>query len=202
MRRSDIQRSARQWLWFALADEAWSLEDERIEVADDQRPVGIVEMTTPVAITFARVAVPQGDVTKRSTLTITLYPSALGNAQVCGRRARDLVDSIEAAWTVGMILPPVGAAAEIPLYPSALPLWDFSAVGDDAAASGPPIAYAVADSVTVRDIADPLDDRRWTVVAELRLSWQSGGRSQWGSVIEPIADEFVIAPFDPTPPTP
>lgn len=184
MRRSDIQRSARRWLAFALDDDAWSLEDERIEVADDQRPVAVVEMTTPVATTFARLSVPQGDVSQRATLTASLYPLTTGTAQVCGRRARDLVDALHAAWTFGLILPGV---PELPLYPSALPLWDFAGLADTETVEGPPLAYATADSVTIRDIPDPLDDRRWTVVFELRLSWLTGGRSRWGTEVEPIA---------------
>jgi hypothetical protein len=192
VRREDVQRSARRWLWLALDDDAWSLEDERIEVADDQRPVGIVETTTGLAVGFARTAVPQGDVQKRATLTLTLYPSAAGTAQECGRRARELVDAITDAWTVGIIIP---GAPEVPLYPSALPLWNFGGVADDVTVPGPPVSYAIADSVTVRDIADPLDDRRWTVVAELRVTWWSGGRSRWGSAVpETVDDTLPIGP--------
>lgn len=190
MRRSDVQRSARRWLALALADDAWSLEDERIEVSDDQRPVGIVEATTGLAVAFARTSVPQGDVQKRVTVTCTLYPATTGTAQDCGRRARALVDAITDAWTIGLVLPPVGAVPEVPLYPASLPLWDFGALADDVTVQGAPLAYAVADSVTVRDIADPLDDRRWTVVCELRLTWWSGGRSRWGTAVDPLATKI------------
>jgi hypothetical protein len=184
VRRSDVQRSARRWLALALADDAWSLEDERIEVADDQRPVGIVEATTGLAVAFARSSVPQGDVQKRVTVTMTLYPETTGTGQECGRRARALVDAITDAWTIGLVIPPVGAVVEVPLYPAALPLWDFGALADDVTVQGAPLSYAMADSVTIRDVGDPLDDRRWTVVCELRLTWWSGGRSRWGSAPE------------------
>lgn len=201
MRRSDIQRSSRRWLSFALHGTGdWSLEDERIEVADDERPVGIVEVTTPVSIDFARVSVPQGDVRKRATITCTLYPEATGTAQECGRRARELVDALTDAWAFGLILPPVVPWAEVPLYPAAMPVWDFDGVADVATVEGPPLTYAIAgDTPTVRDIADPLDDRRWTVVFEVRLTWWSGGRSRWGSAVEPPATGVVPPVFHPVP---
>lgn len=197
-----MQRSARRWLALALADDAWSLEDERIEVADDQRPVGIVETTTPVSVEFARVSIPQGDVRKRTTVTVTLYPITSGTAQECGRRARELVDAIEEAWTFGLVVPGAVPGVDPDVFawpPSALPLWDAGLLADDAAVVGGPIAFALADSVTVRDIPDPLDDRRWTVVLELRLTWWSGGRSRKGTAVDPTATRVVPPVFTPAP---
>jgi hypothetical protein len=197
VRRTDVQRSVRRWLWFALADDAWSLEDERIEVADDARPAGYVEASTPVSVEFARVAVPQGDTRKRTTITATLYPVTDGSAQDCGQRARELVDALEQAFTIGLVLP---GDPEVPLYPAVLPLWDFAGVPADATVAGAPLSYADVDSVTVREIADPLDDRRWTVVFEARMSWWSAGRGRIGTAEEPPVGSFgmgappVIAP--------
>lgn len=189
MRRSDVQRSVRRWLALALDDDAWSLEDERIEVEDDQRPMGYVETSTGVSVVFARSAVPQGDVQRRLTMTATLYPALDGTAQECGRRARAVVDVLTDSLAFGLIIP---ETPEVPLYPALLPLWSFAGLSDEQTVQGAPLAYADVDSAVIREIADPLDDRRWTVVFEARVTWWSGGRSRWGSEVEPTTTGVTI----------
>lgn len=193
-----MQRSVRRWLWTALDDTDWTLRDERFEVPDDDRPAGYIEAATPVSAPFARTGVPQGDVQKRVTITASLYPVTSGTAEECGQRARELVDLMEQSMMFGLILP--GEAGppvveELPLAPGMLPLWDFTDVGPEEEPGRVPVAFADVDSITARDVPDPLDDRRWTVIFELRLSWWAGGRSRWGSeepgLVDRVEGEYV-----------
>jgi hypothetical protein len=205
VRLTDVQRSFRRWLWLALADDSWTLRDTRFEVPDDQRPAGYIDVSTPTTTPFARTGIPQGDVQKRVTLTATLYPTTNGSAEETAERASMLADEMDRCITHGVVVPVNGPVPEQALgYPLALPLWNFAGLSlDQAPAPGAvPLTYADVDSVTARPIPDPLDDRRWTVVLELRLSWWTGGRSRWGLDPEPVADD-VPPVFEPvTPPYP
>lgn len=194
MRVADLQRSLRRWLSLALDDDEWTLRDERAEIADDARPAGYVEASTPMTTGFARATVPQGDVQRRITMTQTLYPATTGKPEECGRRARDLADLLDRAVQVGLAIPAgtlepgpglipspalaPGEEAWLVTWPLSIPLWDFSAVSDDEPGPPAPRAAAEVESVTSRAIPDPLDDRRWTVVLELRLTWWAPGRDR------------------------
>lgn len=202
MRLQDAQRSFRRWLWLALGDDAWTLRDARFEVPDDQRPAGYIDVATPTSTPFARATIPQGDVQKRVTLAATLYPVTTGTAEETGERASQLADELDACITHGVVVAAVGATPEQVLgYPLSLPLWDFAGVSLDELPAGEPVAFADVDSVTARPIPDPLDDHRWTVVLELRLSWWAGGRVRRGLEPEPIAVEVppVFVPVVPSP---
>lgn len=205
MRVADLQRSLRRWLVFALDDDTWVLRDERAEIADDERPAGYVEASAPMSLGFARASIPQGAVQRRVTMTATMYPATTGTADECGVRARELADVLDRGVQVGLAVPQgtllpgpgllpspdllPGSTQWLATYPLSIPLWDFAGVAPDEPGPQAPVAAAEVESLTSRAIPDPLDDRRWTVVLELRLSWWAAGRSRLLPTEEPtVAD--------------
>jgi hypothetical protein len=182
----DVQRSIRRWLWMALGDAAWTLRDSRFEVPDDQRPAGYVDQASAVSMPFARSSVPQGDVQMRTTFSLQLYPSVEGSAEDCDARARRLADELGRCVVMGVVVP--GPSPVVLGGPLSLPLWDFEGVSLDELPVGPPVGVADVDSVGARAIPDPLDDRRWTVAVDLRVSWWTGGRSRLSVPEEIVAD--------------
>lgn len=182
-----VHRSVAEWVYAALASDEWTLKDERSEVEDEDRPVVIVEPTGEKATPFARTSYTQGDVQHRDTWTVTAYPVTDGAPQECTRRARLLAEALDAAVTYGILIPADDPEPERQLGgPLTLPLWDFEGLGLGDPRPDDPAGTVFVESHTARPIADPLDDRRWTVVLEMRVTWWWGGRIRRDTAEPPI----------------
>lgn len=206
-----VHRSVTEWVFEAIKLTAaelaadpppsqWNVKDERSEVSDEQRPVVIVEPTGEKTTPFARSSYVQGDVQHADTWTVTCYPITSGAPADCTRRARLLAERLDEAVTYGILVleqagPPVVPEEQLG-GPLTLPLWDFAGVEleDDRPAGQSGVINV--ESHTVRPIADPLDDHRWTVVLEMRLSWWTGGRLRRDTA-EPETAASVPGTFDP-----
>lgn len=186
----DIARSVSRLLAETLG-QPWRLDLERREVRDDERPAGLIEVGQ-VRTRRARTSVPQGDVEEFAPLTLTLYP-ALDEPQVAGRAARLLAAKLTRLITVGADGPLLTSGRRAS-GPERWPLYDYSAVklsGTAAERRGPARAHDVLwlEDYGVRAIQDPADARRWTVVADVRLSWERPGAIVPGPA-PPIATEM------------
>jgi hypothetical protein len=170
----DRHRSLRRFVMNALGSPPWVVRTERQPVQDDERPVAVVEVTSPVATTQARATLPQGDVRRTQTFTLTLYPVIEATAA----ESRQL-----AAQTAELLLQALGAgmsddAGGVLSYPERIPVYDFQAVPvKGALRAGPadPYGHLTVEDYPVRPIQDPDDPLRWTVACDLRVSfWQAG----------------------------
>jgi hypothetical protein len=130
-------------------------------------------LTTP----FARRAINQGDVQKQQTITVVCYPAVGADTPSSAQTARQVADQLDAGVTRGLVDSGSGALIggpfRIPVYPfAATPL-------TGATRQGPTLPYtyvAVDETFTVRPVQDAMDERRYTVVATLRVSWWQAGR--------------------------
>lgn len=206
-----VHRSVAEWVFAAAAyteeelaadppPTQWTVKDERSEVSDEQRPVVIVEPTGEKSTPFARSSYTQGDVQHADTWTVTCYPEATGTPAECTRRARMLAERLEDALVHGLLTPavagPPAVAEEQFGGPLVLPLWDFAGLGLEDDRPGAQSGTISVESYTVRPIPDPLDDRRWTVVLEMRLTWWVSGRSRRDSE-EPETVATVPGTYEP-----
>jgi hypothetical protein len=170
-----VLRSIRRYL-SGLLPQPWSVTTERVEVRDDARPAGVIEMGE-VRTRRARVSVPQGEVEEFAPVTVTLYPPVTGTggtpldprlasagARVLSGRVRDLIV--------------IGAEGVSMAGPERMPLWDYSAIAPGTAGPAQPIDVLWAEDYSVRAVQDPLEARRWSVIAELRVSWERPGRER------------------------
>lgn len=196
----DVSLSLRRYLSKCLvpADPArpWGIRLEREQVVDDERPVAVIE-SGRVATPTKRAALDQGWITSSVPLTVTCYPETTGTVRESGRRARQLKQRLEDLMTYGLDL---GEAARFPggpvrprAGPDRIPLYDYAGVlleGTDAERSLPPATeptgwLRVNDSGAL-SVQDPEDARRWTVVLELRVSWERPGRMPQATIDAPI----------------
>lgn len=173
----DVHRSLRRYISQTLGSPPWKVRLQRTRVADDQRPVAIVE-SGPVATPQARAAVNQGDVQKQQTFTVVAYPSIGGDAESSSELARQVVTLLDAGISRGLVtddVPPVLIGA-----PFRIPVYDFAGVPiTGPGRGGPTVPYMHANvdlTGNVRPVQDALDELRYTVVMTLRLSWWAGGR--------------------------
>jgi hypothetical protein len=176
----DIRRSLRRYVAQILGAPPWTVRLQRTRVDDDERPVAILDpgvMTTP----FARAGMRdgnQGDVQKMRPFTVVCYPALGDTAAVSGEEAEQLASLLDAGFQRGLVtgdVPPVNIGA-----PYRIPVYDFAGVpmtGPDRAGATSPYMYAnVDETINVRPIQDALDELRYTVVVNLRVSWWQGGR--------------------------
>jgi hypothetical protein len=173
----DVFRSLRRYVAQMLGSPPWTVRLQRTAVADDARPVAVLEpglLATP----FARRAVNQGDVQKQQPFTVVCYPVVGATAVEAAETARATAGLLDAGFSRGLVTdadPPVliGAPWRLPVYAYAgVPL-------EGAGRQGPADPYmhaAVDQTFTVRPIQDAMDELRYTVVANLRVSWWQGGR--------------------------
>lgn len=173
----DIVRSVRRYVAVMLGP-PWQLDLERKEVADDARPAGVLE-TGPEAVRRARATVPQGSVELFMPLTVSLYPP-LAEPREAGRAARRLSGSLLDLLLVGAD-GPVFADGRRAAGPERIPLYDYSnipLIGTAAERAGPEFPHDVlwVEDYSARPVQDPLDPQRWTVVLELRVSYERPGR--------------------------
>lgn len=197
--QDDRVRSIRRWLSSAL-EGAWSLHVLRMAVADERRPAGVVEVATPAVTVQARAVVPQGDVMRRQTFSIALYPSFMeGDATLspadAAVRANAVAERLSAALVFGLMEdveegdPPETVSVTYS-PPERLPVWDYAGVptaGAGRAGPADPYGWMVVEDYPVRTVQDPEDQRRWTVVCDLRVSWWQGGRV---APTAPLVDEM------------
>lgn len=173
-----IARSVRRYV-FAVLDEAWTIDLQRDEVKDDARPAGVVEMGE-ARLREGRSAIPQGNVTRFAPVTVTLYP-VVQDPRKAGRAARKLSTLMNDLIVFGLDLrnPDTG---RLVAGPERIPLYDYDAVDYDAdppVIEGPDLPHDVlwAEDYSSNAIQDPLDPRRWSVVLEMRVSWEQPGRT-------------------------
>lgn len=160
------------------------MEERGLVVPDDKRPMGNV-IPVPGATSqtlFARATIPQGDVQRGQTFAITLYPTTTGDARECRNRATLLAEALDDAVVSGVSYADVDPAEEYSVSPPLrLPLWDYAGVpvtGASRAGPADPVGWMEAEDISVQAIPDPEDDKRWTVVCTVRLTWWDGGRSR------------------------
>jgi hypothetical protein len=136
---------------------------------------------------FRRSTLTQGAVTAAMPVTVSAYPETTGTVREAGRRARKLKQHIEDVATFGLDL---GEAARFPggpprprAGPDRIPIYDYEDVALEGSAAerslpdgAEPIGWLRVEDTGADAIQDPTDPRRWTVIWELRLSWERGGR--------------------------
>lgn len=178
---NDVLRSLRRYVGLMLGAPPWTVRAQRTRAVDDQRPVAVVEESTPLSTPRSRAGGwPQGDVQKMQGFAVMLYPAIETDPASAAQAARELAGLLDAGFSRGLVtddVPPVMIGA-----PWRLPVYDFAAVpivGAAADRKGPADPYMHAnidETFNVRAVQDPLDELRFTVVANLRVTWWAGGR--------------------------
>jgi hypothetical protein len=185
----DRRRSLRRFLMAVLDSPPWMFLTEPVAIADERRPVGVIESVGSVATTRARATVPQGNVEKAQSYAISLYPPLPGEVastedpavmvpvapEVARLAADELAHLVDQAVTVGLVNDD-GTSWSHPLR---LPVWDYSAtpvVGAGRAGPADLYGWMWVEDFGAEPLADPDDSRRWTVGLSLRLSWEQAGR--------------------------
>lgn len=174
----NIVRSVRRYVTDMLGP-PWAIDLEREELADADRPGGVIEVGAE-QVRFIRRSVPQGNVQAFMPVTLTLYPS-LAEPREAGRTARHLSNALARLIAVGasellQVNGRPGAGPEV------LPLYDYSDVplhGTIAQRRGPARPFTVmwAEDYSTRPLQDPQDPQRWSVILEMRVSYEYAGRA-------------------------
>lgn len=202
----DIKRSIRRYLTMTLESPPWKLRVERREVKDEERPVGVV-VAGPKGTTRARAALIQGNVEEVMPITITLYPKLAEGTADSLRSARleaDLLkDQLSDLLNTGLtVTTEESGRLRHWAGPLRLPLWNYEGVpltGKDKAGPEAPhdVLWVQDESISVDAIQDPEDPRRWTVVANFRVSIERPGRvaaPEETMDVEEIIGEFAGEP--------
>lgn len=192
----NVHRSVRRWVSQALGDltvsgDPWTVVLEERSIPDETRPVAVVVCVGPSQTEFARRSVPQGTIIRRQTVVATAFPELCETARESGMRARRVSERLLQAVEIGLVesqpvtLNGVDTVIETPIGgPLCVPLYDFSLVSEDLRdrESGPLASYGFMDVLdhSVDLIADPDDDKRWTVPLTLRLRYYVAGRLRTG----------------------
>lgn len=199
--RDDVLFSVRRYL-SELLGPPWVLRFERTEIRNEERPIGVVDVG-PSRTTRSRATVPQGNVERAATLSVNLYPGVGGDARAAKREAESHAQRVQDLVDFGLDLgndrngrPKAG--------PYRIPLYDYR----DVVGAGPSEPYDrlwVDEDFNVRTIQDPIDPRRYAVIAEGTLSWEAAGRtygkaeSGGGVIVRDVPGTFV-AVRPPAPP--
>lgn len=188
MKGSDVHMSLRKYVATILGT-TWTVraEERRVVTPDDERPFAAVFLPSTIETSLARYTIPQGDVRKEASFSVVLYPELGDTPREARSEAADLQDLLDAAVTFGIV--ETGPPETFISGPLGVPLYDYSAVptaGPDRGAVGAPLATATIRSHTSRGIQDEDDDRRWTVVLNLRLAWWTGGRARRLPAPDPV----------------
>lgn len=171
----DRHRSLRRFLMAALGSPPWVLRTERQPIADEERPAGVVEQASPAATLRARATVPQGEVEKQQTFSIMLYSELAATAAEAGLIARAWAERLDGAITVGLVNDD-GSPYSPPLR---IPVFDYAGVPMKGAGRGgaaEPYGWLWVEDAPVRAVQDPDDPVRWSIVCDMRVSWEQGGR--------------------------
>ena len=186
----DILRSIRRYVAMTLptddeADPRWTLRTERREVKDEERPVGVVT-DGPIATVRARTAQIQGNVEEAMPVTITLYPAVAeattDSLRLSRLEASRLKAQLNQLLNTGLTVTTTEDGQRRHWAgPFRIPLWDYADVpltGPDKAGPEDPhdVLWVEEKSVSVNAIQDPDDARRWSVVANFRVSVERPGR--------------------------
>jgi hypothetical protein len=178
---TDVLRSCRRYVSLILGSPPWTVRVGRVRADDDQRPVAVVDASSPLTTLFSRAGTfSQGDVRKGRTLTVVCYPTLGQTAQESAMIAEELAALLNDGFERGLVTadtPPKNIGA-----PWRLPLYDFAGVpmtGAERAGPTEPYAYAnVTDTgFNVRPIQDAMDELRYTVAATVPLTWWRAGRT-------------------------
>lgn len=175
----DIYRSLRRYVSLVLRSPPWTVRLHRARVADDERPVAVLEpglLGTPQA---REGGFDQGDVQKSQTITVMMYPAVQDTASASAELARQITNLMDAGFSRGLVtddVPPKNIGG-----PYRLPVYDFAGVpleGEDRAGPDDPYMHArvLRAGFTVRAIQDPLDELRYSIAATIPLTWWMGGR--------------------------
>lgn len=177
----DRLRSIRRMIAVGMEKvERYDLHTQRMQVADDARPAGLVEPSTvAIALGNPRTTVVAGDVQKQQTFAVILYVDfdETEDPRASRLRAHQHAQRLDDIVTLGLVSdddPPVSICA-----PFTVPLYDYEGVpisGPDRAGPADPYAFAEVTAWTVQPVQDPLDDRRWSVAGSMRVTWWDAGR--------------------------
>lgn len=184
----DILRSLQRYYSSLLGEVSegvrWEWRRAREEVADDARPVAVLDMGAPRP-TSARASIDQGNVVEMAPYTVTLYPAVL-EVKEATAAALSLSSLLRRALTDGIVMEPPtyvnGDGISRPIGgPFRVPLWDWTDVAITGTAeerTGPdaPHDHLWVEDVSSEAIQDPMDAKRWTVVSDVRVSWERPGR--------------------------
>lgn len=174
----DRHRSIRDFVALVLGAPPWRVRTERQPVPDDQRPAAVVEETGPATQGRlpARRSSPQGMVDRQGSYTLTAYP-VLGETGADARlEAQTIATAIEQAILLGLVDDDGTAWSG----PEMIPVFDYAGVpvkGPDRAGPESGYGWLAIEDYPVRAIVDPDDFTRYTVVCEMRVSWQQAGRA-------------------------
>lgn len=177
----DQQRSIRRFVMNAFGSPPWRVRVGRARVADEDRPVAVIESVAPAVTLQARTTIPQGDVQRQQTIAVSLYPTMVDDAgeplseQAAGQAAASAAERLSNALLFGLVFDD-GTVLSAPLR---IPVYDFSGVpltGPTRAGPDEPYGWLDVEDAPVRALVDPDDVRRWTVTGTLRVSWWQSGR--------------------------
>jgi hypothetical protein len=196
----DVIRSVRRTVAEILPTYPVALQRE--EVKDSDRPAGVVEMGR-TRTRFARTSVPQGYVIEFAPMTVTLYPpvTTVKAAGYEARRLETLLRNLAINGPTGVTLD--DADGRPAAGPERWPLYDYAGIDPEgpvvAPEEDPEVAVRVGsefpyDVLWLEDygadaIQDPMDAKRWTVVLEMRVSWERPGAVYPGDP-PPNVEEF------------
>ena len=171
----------------------WIVHTDFGAVRDEERPVALVEPTTPTGPGElpARASTPQGNVQRQQTFTITLYPEVGDTPAKAGHAAAKAATQLERAITHGLVSEDDEGEKTRWSAPLRLPVFDYTDVpveGEDSAGPVEPYGWLWVEDAPVRRLRDAADPKRYTVVCDLRLSWEEMGRTT--DPAEPIAAEM------------
>lgn len=192
----DIAYSVRRYLAAALG-QPWTFDFERRELTNDERPKAVIDLG-PSRTTRARVSVPQGNVEQAAPMTVTLYPAVGETPRAASRAAKQVRHVVHRLLDFGLDLGN-GPTGRPRAGPRRIPLYDYAAVPDSGGA-GPAEPYDwlwVDDGFTVRDLQDPVDNRRYAVVAEATLTWEAAGRTYGAAEQGPVVADVPGGWVDP-----
>jgi hypothetical protein len=174
-----VARSVRRYV-YEMAQDPWTISLERDEVRDDDRPAGVVEVGE-ARLRDGRVSIPQGNVSRFAPVTVTLYPALL-EPRKAGRAARQLSSRLDDLITFGADW--FDEVTGRPLAgPERIPLYDYDEIDLDStdpadrAGAEKPHDWLWAEDYSTNAVQDPIDPRRWSVILEVRVSWEQPGRT-------------------------
>lgn len=163
----DVHRSIRRFARLALGDEyAGKVRLSARTAQLPQRPWAvIVDAAGPTLPRSGIARAPQTRMDVIKPYTITVYPSNEGTPRECAVRA----DRVEATLLDAMAngIDPGGALM--------IPLYDYEGLELNEPGPDDPHDFLRVADYPIRKIADPEDERLWTVVCDLRVNWRRLG---------------------------
>lgn len=200
----DRHRSIRRFVMNAVGSPPWTVRTEVQPVADEERPVAVVEPIGVAATTRSRTSIPQGEVERAQSFAVTLYPVLAETAAESRLEAAGVADLLDQAITVGLVTdvvpgvdPEPDTGGELLSPPQMIPVYDFAGVAVKGAARAGPAEYygwLRVEDYGVQPLQDPEDPLRFTVVCTVRCSWEQAGRSRRDVVEGPLVGSMPMSP--------